>query len=74
MISKRVIQANVFLTISNFTNCRRLFSWQQSLTKGCILSKINMPYSGNVFKLWLLDMDKIYFKYILNIYFHTNEV
>ena len=68
MISKRVIQ--VPQIYFNFLPTLGLliavgFSHRHGNNRqpnGCILGKI-MPYSGNLFKLWLLDMD-------INIFSH----
>ena len=66
MISKRVIQVTQiyfnFLPTLGLLIAVGFSHGNNRQPNGCILGKI-MPYSGNVFKLWLLDMD-------INIFSH----
>ena len=66
MISKRVIQVTQlyfnFLPTLGLLIAVGFSHGNKRQPNGCILGKI-MPYSGNVFKLWLLDMD-------INIFSH----
>ena len=66
MISKRVIQVTQiyfnFLPTLGLLIAVGFSHGKYRQPNGCILGKI-MPYSGNVFKLWLLDMD-------INIFSH----
>ena len=67
MISKRVIQVTQiyinFLPTLGLLIAVGFSHGNNRQPNGCILGKI-MPYSGNFFKLWLLDMD-------INIFSHT---
>ena len=60
MISKRVIQVTQiyfnFLPTLGQLIAVGFSHGNNRQPNGCILGQI-MPYSGNVFKLWLLDMD-----------------
>ena len=70
MISKRVIQVTQiyfnFLPTLGLLIAVGFSHGNNRQPNGCILGKI-MPYSGNVFKLWLLDMD-------INIFSHKSGI